>query len=49
MQKRIIDAVAAIPGVESVGLADQVPLGDTRGLKCLQGQYVRSKAVKRRR
>jgi predicted permease len=28
MQKRMIDAVAAIPGVESVGLADQVPLGD---------------------
>jgi predicted permease len=29
MQKRIIDAVAAIPGVESVALADQLPLGDT--------------------
>jgi predicted permease len=28
MQKRIIDAVETIPGVESVGLADQVPLGD---------------------
>jgi predicted permease len=28
MQKRMIDALAAIPGVESVGLADQVPLGD---------------------
>ena len=28
MQKRMIDAVAAIPGVEAVGLADQVPLGD---------------------
>jgi predicted permease len=28
MQKRMIDAVAAIPGVESVGLADTVPLGD---------------------
>jgi predicted permease len=28
MQKRMIDAVAAIPGVESVGLSDQVPLGD---------------------
>jgi len=30
MQKRMIEAVAAIPGVESVGLADQVPLGDTQ-------------------
>lgn len=30
MQKRMIDAVAAIPGVEAVGLADQVPLGDTQ-------------------
>jgi len=29
MQKRMIDAVRAIPGVESVGLADQIPLGDT--------------------
>jgi predicted permease len=28
MQKRMIDTLAAIPGVESVGLADQVPLGD---------------------
>ena len=28
MQKRMIDAVAAIPGVESVGLADSVPLGE---------------------
>jgi len=28
MQKRMIDALQAIPGVESVGLADQVPLGD---------------------
>lgn len=28
MQKRMIDAFAAIPGVESVGLSDQVPLGD---------------------
>jgi len=27
-QKRIIEALQAIPGVESVGLADQVPLGD---------------------
>ncbi|WP_433968159.1 FtsX-like permease family protein [Tunturiibacter gelidiferens] len=30
MQKRMIDALAAIPGVESVGLADQVPLGDAQ-------------------
>jgi predicted permease len=30
MQKHMMDAVAAIPGVESVGLADQVPLGDTQ-------------------
>jgi predicted permease len=28
MQKRMIDALRAIPGVESVGLADNVPLGD---------------------
>ena len=28
MQRRMIDAVASIPGVASVGLADQVPLGD---------------------
>jgi predicted permease len=28
MQKRMIDAVKAIPGVKSVGLADSVPLGD---------------------
>ena len=26
MQKRMIDAIAAIPGVESVGLADGLPL-----------------------
>jgi predicted permease len=31
MQKRIIDSLKAIPGVESVGLADQVPLGDGPG------------------
>src|SRR5271170_2896687 len=30
MQKRMIDAVAAIPGVETVGLADQIPLGDVQ-------------------
>jgi predicted permease len=30
MQKRMMEAVAAIPGVEAVGLADQVPLGDTQ-------------------
>jgi predicted permease len=30
MQKRMVDALAAIPGVESVGLADQVPLGDAQ-------------------
>jgi predicted permease len=30
MQKRMIDALAAIPGVETVGLGDQVPLGDTQ-------------------
>jgi predicted permease len=30
MQKRMMEAVAAIPGVESVGLADQVPLGDSQ-------------------
>lgn len=28
MQRRMIDALQAIPGVESVGLADSVPLGD---------------------
>jgi predicted permease len=28
MQKRMLDALETIPGVESVGLADQVPLGD---------------------
>jgi len=28
MQRRMIDALQAIPGVESVGLADAVPLGD---------------------
>ena len=28
MQKRMIDAMETIPGIESVGLADQVPLGD---------------------
>jgi predicted permease len=28
MQKRMIEALATISGVESVGLADQVPLGD---------------------
>ena len=31
MQKRMIDALKEIPGVESVGLADQVPLGDGPG------------------
>jgi predicted permease len=30
MQKRMMEAVATIPGVESVGLADQVPLGDSQ-------------------
>jgi predicted permease len=30
MQKRMIDALETIPGVESVGLADQVPLGDSQ-------------------
>jgi predicted permease len=29
MQKRLLDAVGAIPGVESVAVADQLPLGDT--------------------
>src|SRR5271165_2620382 len=29
-QKRMIDAVKTIPGVESVGMADQVPLGDAQ-------------------
>ncbi len=28
MQKRMIDALGAIPGVQTVGLADSVPLGD---------------------
>lgn len=28
MQKRMIDALGAIPGVQAVGLADSVPLGD---------------------
>jgi len=31
MQKRMIDALAAIPGVESVGLGDGVPLGEGEG------------------
>ena len=31
VQKRIIDAVSAIPGVEAVGLSDGVPLGDGGG------------------
>jgi predicted permease len=31
MQKRMIDALQALPGVESVGLADEVPLGDGGG------------------
>src|ERR1017187_7740510 len=31
MQKRMIDALAAIPGVESVGLANGVPMGDGAG------------------
>jgi predicted permease len=31
MQKRMIEAVATISGVESVGLTDQVPLGDSPG------------------
>jgi predicted permease len=31
MQKRMIDALETIPGIESVGLADQVPLGDSVG------------------
>jgi predicted permease len=30
MQKRMIDAVAAIPGVESVGMGDGVPLGENQ-------------------
>jgi len=30
MQKRMIESLAAIPGVDSVGLADQVPLGDAQ-------------------
>jgi predicted permease len=30
MQKRMIEAVGAIPGVEAVGMADQVPLGDSQ-------------------
>jgi ABC-type antimicrobial peptide transport system permease subunit len=29
MQKQMIDALKAIPGVDAVGLADQLPLGDT--------------------
>jgi predicted permease len=29
MQKKLLDALGAIPGVESVAVADQVPLGDT--------------------
>jgi predicted permease len=31
MQKRMIDALQALPGVESVGLADGMPLGDGAG------------------
>lgn len=30
-QKRMLDAVSAIPGVEAVGLSDGVPLGDSGG------------------
>jgi predicted permease len=29
MQKRMVDALEMIPGVEAVGLSDQIPLGDT--------------------
>ena len=29
MQKRMLEAVEGIPGVESVAIADQIPLGDT--------------------
>jgi len=32
MQKRMIDALNTVPGVESVGLADEVPLGDGGGV-----------------
>ncbi len=31
MQKRMLDALQAIPGVEQVGLIDSVPLGDNTG------------------
>ena len=31
MQKRLIDAMKTIPGVESVGLSNGVPIGDTGG------------------
>lgn len=31
MQKRMIDAVEVLPGVESVGLADGIPFGDGNG------------------
>lgn len=31
MQRRMVDAVAAIPGVQAVGLVDQIPLGGNFG------------------
>ena len=35
MQKRMIDAIATIPGVESVGLTDEVLLNGSDHLECV--------------
>ena len=40
-QKRMIEAVKTIPGVESVAMADQVPLGDSATrLECFHRHYL---------
>jgi hypothetical protein len=48
MQKRMIDAVASIPGVESVGLTDALLLNDAN-LECLYRSNNRSAAIECRR
>ncbi len=45
MQKRMIDAVAAIPGVESVGLTDALLLNDAKHFECLYRSNDGSKAI----
>ena len=49
MQKRMIDAIAAIPGVESVGLTDALLLNDSEPLECLYRSNDRSAAIECRR